>query len=157
ADEAAFSPDGRWLLTATRAVAFFPGQNSRGERRGGGIALRDPRTLKPLRTYPGSPVAGALSHDGHTFAEADADGSVRFLDLRTGVPHPASGRHDALIRDAAFTPDDRFLVTGGEDAKAIVWDVARATAAETFDAQSKRIIGVAVDARGRTAYTAGED
>ncbi len=157
ADETAFAPDGRWLITATRARAFFPGQNVRRVLHGGGIVLRDPRTLRPLRSFPGVAVTGALSPDGRTFAEGRDDGSVRFLELATGRTRTASGRHDAPLRNAQFTPDGRLLVTVGDDQKVIVWDVAAATAVETFAGHSGSVLGLAIDPRGRTVYTAEGD
>ena len=156
ADKTAFAPDGRWLITATRARAFFPGQNVRRVLQGGGVTLRDPRTLRPLRSFAGSAVTGALSPDGGTFAEGRDDGTVRLLDLRTGRTRTASGRHDAAVRSAGFTPDGRRLITVADDAKVIVWDVAEATAAETFAGHAGPVTALGIDPRGRTLYT-GDD
>ena len=157
ADMTAFSPGGRWLITATRATAVFPGLNVRRVLHGGGIVLRDPRTLQPLRSFPGVAVAGALSPDGRTFAEGGDDGTVRLLDLRTGQTRTASGRHDARVRGAEFTPGGRFLVTVGEDAKVIVWDVAAAAAVETFAGHAGSAIALAIDPEGRRLYTGAGD
>ena len=87
--------------------------------------MRDARTLRPLRRFPALAYAGAVSPDARTFAIGGQDGSVRFLDLRTGKLRTASGRHAGAVQSAVFTPDGRFLVTVGDDANAIVWDVAR--------------------------------
>ena len=157
ADVAAFAPDGRWLLTATRAVALFPGQNARLVLHGRGIVLRDPRTLRPLRSFPATAVMGALSPDGRTFAAGGADGSVRLLDLRSGRVRTASGRHDAMVRGAQFTPDGRLLATVGDDAKVIVWDVKAATAVETLAGHAGPVIGLAIDRGARRLDTAAGD
>jgi WD40 repeat protein/DNA-binding SARP family transcriptional activator len=157
ADFAAFAPDGRWLLTAMRATALFPGQNARSVLHGRGIVLRDPRTLRPLRSFPATAVMGALSPDGRTIAAGGADGSVRLLDLGSGRVRTASGRHGAMVRGAQFTPDGRLLATAGDDAKVIVWDVKAATAVETLAGHAGPVIGLAIDRGARRLDTAAAD
>ena len=88
------------------------------------VVVRDARTLRPLRRFPALAYAGAVSPDARTFAIGRQDGSVRFLDLRTGKLRTASGRHAGAVQGGVFTPDERFLVTVGDDTNAIVWDVA---------------------------------
>ena len=125
ADVLAFSPDGRRLITAAGGTLFAPETRAiiaDGDR---SVVVRDARTLRPLRRFPALAYAGAVSPDARTFAIGGQDGSVRFLDLRTGKLRTASGRHAGAVQSAVFTPDGRFLVTVGDDANAIVWDVAR--------------------------------
>ena len=113
-DFAAFTPDGRGLLTAARDPgALAPSPDPSPDLGGREIVVRDPRTLRPLRRFPGFALSGALSPDGRTFAAGDADGSVHFLDLRTGRQRTALGRHTASVDRAQFTADGRFLVTVG--------------------------------------------
>jgi WD40 repeat protein len=157
ADVAAFGPAGRWLLTAARGTAIFPGPNARPVFHGGAIVLRDPRTLRPIRSFPAVAVTGALSPDGRTFAAAGDDGSVRFLNLRTGQLRTASGRHAAAVRSARFTPDGRYLITVADDAKAIVWNVSAGAATETLAGHAGPVIGAAVDRGGDTLYTSSGD
>ena len=61
------------------------------------------------------------------------------------------------MQSAVFTSDGRFLVTVGDDANAIVWDVRAARATETFRGHAGRVLAAAVDRRARTLYTAGLD
>ncbi|MEA2292908.1 MAG: hypothetical protein QOE86_547, partial [Solirubrobacteraceae bacterium] len=157
ADFSAFLPDGRRLVTVARGTAIFPAPNARPVFHGSAIVVRDARTLRPLRTFPAVAVAGALSPDGHIFAAGGDDGSVRFLDLRSGRLRIGSGRHAAAVRGASFAPDGRTLVTVGQDAKAIVWDVRSAAATETYAGHAGPIIGHAIDRESRTLYTASGD
>jgi WD40 repeat protein/DNA-binding SARP family transcriptional activator len=122
-------------------------------------ALRDAVTLRPLRRFRvvSRPGASTVSPDGRLAAFGGADGSVRFLDLRSGKVRRASGRHDAPVRDARFTPDGRTLVTAGDDANVIVWNVADASARETLEGHAGLIREVAVSPDGKTAYTASVD
>jgi WD40 repeat protein/DNA-binding SARP family transcriptional activator len=157
ADVLAFSPDGRRLITAAGGTLFAPETRAviaDGDR---SVVVRDARTLRPLRRYPGLPYAGAVSPDARTFAIGGQDGSVRFLDLGTGKMRTASGRHAGAVQSAVFTPDGRTLVTVGDDADAIVWDVRAARATETFRGHAGRVLAAAVDRDARTLYTAGLD
>jgi WD40 repeat protein len=149
-DLTAFTPDGRGLLTV-------PSDPDGADLGGREIVLRDARTLRPLRRFPGSATAGALSPDGRTFAAGGADGSVRFLDLRTGEQRTALGRHNAPVDRALFTANGRSLITAGDDAAAIVWDVKAAAVAETLEGHAGRVPGLALDRRGRTLFTAAAD
>ena len=157
ADVLAFSPDGRRLITAAGGTLFAPETRAiiaDGDR---AVVVRDARTLRPLRRFPALAYAGAVSPDARTFAIGGQDGSVRFLDLRTGKRRTASGRHAGAVQSAVFTPDGRFLVTVGDDANAIVWDVRAAQAIETFHGHAGRVLAAAVDRHARTLYTAGLD
>ncbi|MEO8687230.1 MAG: BTAD domain-containing putative transcriptional regulator [Solirubrobacteraceae bacterium] len=121
--------------------------------------VRDALTLRPLRRFHVDSRAGAstVSPDGRLAALGAADGSVRFLDLRSGKVRTASGRHDAPVRDARFTPEGRTLVTAGDDANVIVWNVADASARETLEGHAGLVREVAVSPDSRTAYTASVD
>ena len=157
ADVLAFSPDGRRLITAAGGTLFAPETRAiiaDGDR---AVVVRDADTLRPLRRFPALAYAGAVSPDARTFAIGGQDGSVRFLDLRTGKLRTASGRHAGAMQSGVFTPDGRFLVTVGDDANAIVWDVATARAIETFHGHAGRVLAAAVDRHARTLYTAGLD
>ena len=157
ADMLAFSPDGRRLITAAGGTLFAPETRAiiaTGDR---SIVVRDARTLRPLRRFPALAYAGAVSPDARTFAIGGQDGSVRFLDLRTGNLRTASGRHAGAVQSAVFTSDGRFLVTVGDDANAIVWDVRAASATETFRGHAGRVLAAALDRSARTLYTAGLD
>jgi DNA-binding SARP family transcriptional activator/WD40 repeat protein len=121
--------------------------------------VRDARTLGPIRRLPrwGLPWASAVSPDGRLAALARQDGSLRLVDLRTGISRTPSARHDGPIQSAAFSADGSTLVTGGDDARVIVWDVARAQPRATFEGHAGRINGAALSPDGRTAYTASLD
>ena len=123
------------------------------------MVLRDAATLRPLRRFPVDARADAstVSPDGRLAALGAADGSVRFLDLRSGKVRKASGRHDAPVRDARFTPDGRTLVTAGEDAKVMLWNVATRARAKRSRGTPAPSASVAVSPDSKTAYTASVD
>ena len=128
------------------------------------LTLRDGRTLAPLRQVGiGRAVrdreqrAVALSPDERTVAVGEADGAVRFVDLRTGAVRRASGRHGGPVTAARFTPDGTALVTTSEDGDAIVWDVRARAAAETLSGHANGIAALELTGDGGTLYTAGLD
>jgi WD40 repeat protein len=99
----------------------------------------------------------ALGPDGTTLAVGDAEGVVRFVDLREGTAATAAGRHDGAVTGAQFSADGDFLVTLGDDANAIVWDVARRAAGERLEGHAGRVLAAALDERATTLHTAGLD
>jgi len=136
--------DGRQVLTAAD----------------GQLVVRDARTLKPLARVKTGPLQGsviALSPNDRTAALGEPDGSVRFLDLRSGRQRKASGRHSGPVTAARFTPDGRSLVTASEDGAAIRWDVAAGAASETLPGHANGITALQISPDGRTLYTAGVD
>jgi hypothetical protein len=63
---------------------------------------------------------------------------------KTGKLRTASGRHAGAVQSGVFTPVGRFLVTVGDDANAILWDVRAAQATETFHGRAGRVrVGIA--------------
>ena len=124
------------------------------------LVLRDARTLKPVRAVEvrvAPEDAMALSPDDSTVALGESDGSVRFVDLRAGTVHSASGRHRGAVTAARFSPDGHSLVTASDDGDAILWDVRTRAAVETLHGHANGIAALQVSPDGRTLYTAGLD
>jgi WD40 repeat protein len=119
--------------------------------------IRDAATLQPLRRLRGGDARGVLSPDGRLVAFGAADGSVRILDLHTGVLRTTAERHDGAVTDLRFTPDARTLLTAGADGRLIEWNVTDAQRIETFTGHAGSVSQIAIAPDGRTAYTAGED
>jgi WD40 repeat protein len=126
-------------------------------REGGPTVVRDGRTLAPLRRFTAGAAEAAVSPDGHTVLLGGEDGSVRFLDLRSGRVRTGSGRHGGAVTRVAFSADGRTAATGGEDDRAIAWDVARVAPRETLTGHGAPITGLALTADGRTLYSVGFD
>jgi WD40 repeat protein len=107
---AAFSPDGRRILTVGR------------ERT---AQIWDAVTGRRLATLPheGPVRHGALSPDGRMVVTASADHTARIWDAMNGRLL-FSLEHRDEVAHAAFSPDSRSVITSCSDRSARVWDVA---------------------------------
>jgi WD40 repeat protein/DNA-binding SARP family transcriptional activator len=124
---------------------------------GGATAIRDARSLRPLRRVPVGAETAALSPDDRTMLVGGRDGSVRFLDLATGRVRTAFGRHDGAVVEATFSADRAFAITAGADDRVIVWDVKHAAAGETLEGHAGQITGLAISHDSQTLYTSALD
>jgi WD40 repeat protein/DNA-binding SARP family transcriptional activator len=146
--------DGRRLVTTFEGCGGLPGEACAPE---GATAIRDARTLRPLKRIPGGGQAAALSPDDRTMLAGAGDGSVRFVDLVSGDVRSASGRHDGAVVQAAFSANGAFATTAGADGRAIVWDVHQAAAGETLEGHAGQITGLTISRDSSTLYTAALD
>jgi WD40 repeat protein len=118
---AAFSPDGRLILTAHRdgAARLWSSESHRLLRRLGPVAAPSPRaTLIDAQFSPG----------GRRVATVGVTGVARLFDTASGRQLKAfavpEGKLDALQLNAvAVQPGGELLATAGEDGRALLWDV----------------------------------
>jgi WD40 repeat protein len=119
---AAFSPDGRRIVTASWDKT---------------ARLWDAETGKPI----GEPLKGhekavnsaAFSPDGRRILTASEDKTAQLWDADTGKPigEPLRG-HEGKVWSAAFSPDGKRIVTASEDKTARLWDAETGKAPEIF-------------------------
>ncbi|MEK7866097.1 MAG: hypothetical protein AAB434_05395 [Planctomycetota bacterium] len=138
------SPDGRRVFTACLDSGLRV-----HERASGGLA-------RPAEVL--SVGWGALAADprGRWVAAGDDRRRVRVLDGLTGEVVEVFDGHLGDVMSLAFSQDGRWLVSGGEDATALVWDMARVNSGqgglEGIDASWARL----GDADAKTALRAWE-
>ena len=167
----AMSPDGRWLatsearetandlwLTAMSLRALAPGgapltgpqlvgateQKVEGERRRGPPEQRV--------------TAAAFSPDRKTVAAGRADGLVRLwgLPVAAGAPGRELRGHQGAVETLAFSRDGRWLVTGGADKQALLWDLAarkHGATAKVLSGHDGSVHIAAFSADGRWLFT----
>lgn len=111
----------------------------------------------------GLSVDARFSSDGSRVVTACRDGTVRVWDV--GAPetpsHILSG-HTGGVLSVAFSPDDRYIASGGKDRTVIIWDAASGRRLETslvhdnwvsnvnFSPDSSRIVASVSGSRTRT-------
>jgi hypothetical protein len=120
-----------------------------------------------VRSVAVSPADGAIAVaiDQSSVAVFDAAGRERrrFTAGDLTPPPDFNGwkfgerQRPQLVESVAFTPDGKWLVTGGEDMAVKVWEVATAKLVMRFDGSDSPVEQVAVSPDGRSAFAAGSD
>jgi WD40 repeat protein len=145
-----FSADGKRLVSSSKD---------------GTVKIWNAATGEEVLTYRGhmdEPVDGlnvlrvpnvVYSPDGKTVASSGGK-VVHLWDAETGQRIALFDKtHTASVRALGFTPDGKTLVTGGDDRKVVVWDVASAKVRFSYPDQSGRIEALSVATKGRFIST----
>lgn len=111
---AAFSPDGRFLATATSSGAIHI-HDVRGGQRVGSTNLAH-GLGKGARSVCFSP-------DGKILLTSGSDTDARRWDWATGTEILPPLAHDSEVYSARFSPDGKRIVTGCANGDAFVWEV----------------------------------
>jgi WD40 repeat protein/DNA-binding SARP family transcriptional activator len=166
----------RWSLTSHRRIVSgrplgIVGANATQSIPGGRLLVAgdhellvlDDRTLRVLHRVPlrlpgtvNAVNAEGLPNDGRVLAVGGFDGTVRFVDVRTGHTRLA---HSGLpsVDSVAFSPDGRTLATGTQDGTVAIWDVSSRTIVERFEGHATRVLGLAFAPDGKTLYSCSLD
>jgi WD40 repeat protein/energy-coupling factor transporter ATP-binding protein EcfA2 len=111
---AAFSPDGKRIVTASRDMTARVWDAATGKPIG-----------EPLKGHGDVVRSAAFSPDGRRIVTASDDTTARIWDAETGKPigEPLKG-HEYALTSAAFSAEGTRIVTASEDKTARVWDAA---------------------------------
>ena len=110
-NDAAFSPDGKYVVTA--------GVDKLAH-------LWDVETSKEIRQFNGhTDILNQVefSPDGRVLATASADGTARLWDVQTGQELRRFTGHTAGIENMAFSPDGKYVATVSDDGTVRLWNV----------------------------------
>jgi WD40 repeat protein len=108
-----FTPDSRYLVVV---------------QSDGIIRTMVARTLEEVSVMAGKFESGtslAISHKGDLLAVGERDGAMALWNLKGRRVVARHRAHTGWVTALDFSPDDKLLVSGGEDAAVIIWDVAK--------------------------------
>jgi WD40 repeat protein len=184
---AAFSPDGRRIVTASKdltariwdsasgrelftlkehsntifSVAFSPD----GKRI---VTGSQDQTAKVWDAASGRELLSLMGHsdalwcvafapDGRRIATASRDQTVRVWDSISGRLLLTLTGHTAAVNAVAFSPDGRLLLTGSDDVTARAWDSSSGRQVRVLKGHSGTIRAVAFSPDGRRIVTGSAD
>lgn len=144
----AFTPDGRRLLSGGYDGTLRLWDAATG------------RLLNTLKSHSAQVRAVAIAPPGRWAAAACGDGTVELWDI-DAQPEPAAPRllsgHKNLVTSVAFSLDGTRLVSGGEDALVLLWDVPTGRRLREFINPDVRPVAVALSPDGRWIASGGSD
>lgn len=111
ADEATFSPDGKWVATnETAGLSVFNSENS--------------KVLFHIGNTSGNVICLAFSPDSKTIIAGFSNNSLKLFDLKGNVIRIFNG-HTSSVLSVAFSPKGEFILSGSSDGTSKIWDVAK--------------------------------
>jgi WD40 repeat protein len=150
--EIAYSPDGKWLATASGDPGQFGSVKLwLAEPSGGGKPVRD------LLETTDSVLAVAFSPDSKLLAAAGADRAIRVWEVDSGKQIALIEDHADWILDLAFSPDGKRIASASRDKTAKVFELAKKESLVTFPAHAQTVYCVSFSPDGKQAVSGGED
>ncbi|MGD1062502.1 MAG: hypothetical protein ABR860_04505 [Terracidiphilus sp.] len=149
----AFSPDGRYLATASKDKTAKIWDLQTG---------KEPMTLRGHTDYVSSV---AFSPDGRLLATASGetppqistDQTAKIWDAQTGKELMTLSGHTGGVLFVAFSPDGRRLATASADGTAKIWDAQTGKELMTLRGHTGVVLSVAFSPDGRRLATASDD
>ena len=138
----AWSPDDRWLLTASKDKSARIWDATTG-------ALQ--RTLVGHRDWV---LAAVFAPNSQLVATGSADDVIRLWDTRSGQCLRTLTNHQGDVLSLAFSPDGNLLASGGADQKAWIWDVESGHQLQELSASANGVTSVAFSPNGTRLATA---
>jgi WD40 repeat protein len=147
-----YSPDGKWLATASGEPGVYGvAKLWLAEPGGGGKPVRDlAETLDVV-------FAVAFSPDSKKVATAGADRTIRVFEVETGKLLAQIEDHADWILGIAFSPDGKRLASASRDKTAKVFDLEKKESLVTFPAHVQPVYTVSFVPDGKGVATGGED
>ncbi len=182
--DVAFSPDGRFFVSAgrvmdlietasgrtvrsfsdipsgLRSVAFSPDGRHLAAATNQGLALWAVTSGRRLGTYAhqtGKIHRAVWSPDNRFILTANLDGNLYLLDSATKRKvRDFKGRSEKVMATAGST-DGRFILTGTQTGALVLWDLQKGIGARRFKSHMEEVLCLAITPDGRYALSGGAD
>ena len=141
---AAFSPDGRWVVTASADNTARVWEVATG------------REVVLLRGHTKGVTAVAFSSDEARVVTASLDGTTRVWEVATGQEDTVFRGPIRKVGSAALSADGRWIVAAGDDSTR-VWETATGKVVAVLGGHASRVNSAAFSPDGEHAVTAGSD
>ncbi len=147
-----YSPDGKWLATASGDPGVYGvAKLWLAEPGGGGKPVRD------LAETQDVVFSVAFSPDSKKIATAGADRTIRVFEVETGKLLTQIEDHADWIFEIAISPDGKRLASASRDKTSKVFDLEKKESLVTFPGHAQPIYTVSFTPDGKGIATGGED
>jgi len=143
---AAFSPDGRRVVTAARHPANLVIWN-----------VESGRAEAPLRGHEQEVSQARFSPEGARVVTASVDETARIWDARSGRQIAELISHEGPVLYAEFSPDGTRVVTASADGTARVWDAETGAGVAVLIGHTDKVYQARFSPDGMRIVTASED
>jgi hypothetical protein len=148
----AYSPDGKWMATASGDPGIYGIARLWSAQPGaGGKPVRD------LVETQDVVFSVAFSPDSKTLATAGADRAIRIYEVETGKMLFQVEDHADWIFAVAFSPDGKRLASASRDKTCKVFDVEKKESLVTFPGHAQPVYTIAFSPDGKSVASGGED
>jgi WD40 repeat protein len=184
--DAAFSPDGKYVVTASddhtarvwdaltgQAVAVLRGHEDSGSAAfspdGKYVVMNDGdhtarvwealtgQAVAVLRGHEDAVTSAVFSPDGKYIVTASWDKTALVWEALTGQAVAVLHGHEDWVTSAAFSPDGKYVVTDSRDNTARVWDALTGQAVAVLRGPTGQVNSVAFSPDGKYIVTANSD
>lgn len=142
---AQFSPDGKWIVTASND---------------GTAKIWDAQTgkfLQDLKGHAGSVRSAQFSPDGKRIVTASWDSTAKIWDAQNGKLLQDLKGHTGSVKSAQFSSDGKWVVSASNDCSAILWEASTGNILHDLKGHSSHVSSAQFSSDGKLIVTASED